>query len=145
MNINMKILLQIFSIICAFAVIVSDTHDPKFVETFKPKHLQAGDGTRFPPAGAMVKVHYTGTFPDTGKKFDSSLDRNRHFDFTLKRGSVIKCWDEVVSQMSIGEKIYVICPSSLAYGERGAGGVIPPNTDIAFEIELFDFKASGDL
>merc|ERR1712032_1551073 len=121
-------------ILCAISVIVCDTKDPKFVETFKPKHLKAGDGASFPPAGSKVKVHYTGTFPDSGKKFDSSVDRNQHFTFSIKQGQVIKCWDEVVSQMSIGEKIYVICPSSLAYGERGAGGVIPPNADIAFEM-----------
>ena len=72
--------------------------------------------------GSQVTVHYTGTFPDTGKKFDSSVDRNRPFTFTLARGQVIRCWDEVVGKMSIGEKIYVVCPSRLAYGERGAGG-----------------------
>ena len=142
----MKFLIAITIIICAISVVVSDTKDAKFVETFQPKHLKAGNGSSFPPAGSSVKVHYTGTFPDTGKKFDSSVDRNQHFTFTIMQGQVIKCWDEVVSQMSIGEKIYVICPSSLAYGERGAGGAIPPNANIAFEIELFDFTgAKGDL
>ena len=139
----MKFLISITLILCAISVVVSDTKDPKFVETFKPKYLQGGDNTSFPPAGSKVKVHYTGTFPETGKKFDSSVDRNQHFTFSIKQGQVIKCWDEVVSQMSIGEKIYVICPAAMAYGERGAGGVIPPNADIAFEIELFDYSGSG--
>ena len=141
----MKILFPITLILCFISVIVSDTKDPQFVETYQPKYLKEGDGKSFPPAGSKVKVHYTGTFPESGEKFDSSVDRNSHFSFTLKRGQVIKCWDEVVSQMSIGEKIYVICPSSLAYGERGAGGVIPPNANIAFEIELFDYSGRGDL
>ena len=56
----------------------------------------------------------------------------------MKRGQVIQCWDEVVSRMSKGEKISVVCPSRYAYGERGAGGIIPPNTDIAFEIEVLE-------
>lgn len=113
-----------------------DTYDPEFEQLFQVKHIKDGDKENFAKAGDRVTVHYTGTFPSDGRKFDSSKDRNTPFGFMLKQGQVIKCWDEVVSRMSIGEIVYVICPSRLAYGERGAGGVIPPNTDIAFEIEM---------
>jgi FK506-binding protein 1 len=113
-----------------------NTHDPEFESLFQVKHLKEGDGKSFARQGDRVSVHYTGTFPHNGKKFDSSKDRNTPFSFVLKTGQVIQCWDEVVSRMSIGESIYVICPSRLAYGERGAGGIIPPNADIAFEIEM---------
>jgi len=139
----MKVLIKFALIICVFAFTLCNTSDPEFEALYKAKHLAPGDGKNFPPAGTQVTVHYTGTFPDSGKKFDSSVDRNRPFTFTIQRGQVIKCWDEVVSKMSLGEKIYVICPSRFAYGERGAGGVIPPNTDIAFEIELL--KYDGEL
>ena len=117
-----------------------DTSDPNFERIFQAKHITEGDGQRFPPAGSEVSVHYTGTFPDTGKKFDSSVDRNEQFKFTIKKGQVIKCWDEVVSRMSVGEKIKVICPYKMAYGENGMGNVIPPAQDLAFEIELFGFR-----
>jgi len=116
------------------------TKNPEFADYFKIKYLKEGDNKNFPSPKSSVTVHYTGTIPTTGKKFDSSVDRNKPFKFTLKVGQVIKCWDEVVSKMSLGEKIYVVCPSELAYGNRGAGELIPPNSDIAFEIELLDFS-----
>lgn len=120
------------------------TSDPEFEKLYQVKHLQEGDNTNYPKPGHMVSVHYTGTFPDTGKKFDSSRDRNMPFNFIVRRGQVIQCWDEVVSRMSKGEKIYVICPARYAYGERGAGGIIPPNSDIAFEIEVLNTDVSKD-
>lgn len=141
----MKKCLSLFSILVIYSVIITlvvteklerNTSDPEFVALYQVKHIQQGDNENFPKPGMNVVVHYTGTFPDTGKKFDSSRDRNQPFVFVLKRGQVIQCWDEVVSRMSKGEKISVICPSRYAYGERGAGGIIPPNTDIAFEIEV---------
>lgn len=127
-----------------FAAVFCNTRDEEFEKLYQVKHLADGDGVSFPKAGNTVTVHYTGTFVD-GRKFDSSLDRRQPFSFTLKRGQVIACWDEVVGRMTKGEKIYVICPSKFAYGERGAGGVIPPNTDIAFEIELLSYTGSEEL
>ena len=118
----------------------SNTFDPVFEQIFKVQHLKEGDNQNFPFRGSKVTVHYTGTFPESGKKFDSSLDRNEPFSFTLGKGEVIKCWDEVVSKMSIGEKIKVVCPYKMAYGENGIQGVIPPKSNLAFEIELFYFK-----
>ena len=94
------------------------------------------DGTGASPiATDLVKVHYRGTFPD-GREFDSSYKRGRPAEFQLNR--VIPCWTEGVQRMKVGGKARLTCPPAIAYGERGAGGVIPPNATLQFEIELLD-------
>ncbi|ANH72341.1 FKBP-type peptidyl-prolyl cis-trans isomerase [Ralstonia insidiosa] len=99
-----------------------------------------GDGAEA-TAGKHVTVHYTGWLYDNGqagKKFDSSKDRNDPFAFPLGAGHVIKGWDEGVQGMKVGGKRNLIIPASLGYGARGAGGVIPPNATLLFEVELLN-------
>lgn len=87
--------------------------------------------------GALVSVHYTGTLTN-GTKFDSSVDRGTPFEFNLGAGDVIPGWDQGVVGMKIGGKRKLTIPSQLAYGERGAGSLIPPNSTLIFEIELLE-------
>ena len=98
--------------------------------------VEAGTGEQA-VAGKTVGVHYTGKFPD-GKVFDSSISRGQPIEFQLGRGNVIKGWDEGIALMKVGGKAQLIIPPALGYGERGAGGVIPPNATLVFDVELVD-------
>ncbi|MDI3380025.1 FKBP-type peptidyl-prolyl cis-trans isomerase [Xenophilus aerolatus] len=91
-----------------------------------------------PAATDTVRVHYRGTFPDSGKEFDSSYSRGEPTEFPLNR--VIPCWTEGVQKMKVGGKAKLVCPPGIAYGARGAGGVIPPNATLNFEVELIAIK-----
>ena len=100
--------------------------------------IEVGDGAEA-AAGQQVTVHYTGWLYEngaTGAKFDSSKDRGQPFQFGLGAGQVIKGWDEGVSGMKVGGKRHLIIPPEMGYGARGAGGVIPPNATLMFEVEL---------
>jgi peptidylprolyl isomerase len=104
----------------------------------KWKVLKSGTGRR-PSTGETVVVHYTGWLT-TGKKFDSSVDRDKPFLFVLGQGQVIPGWDEGVGKMRVGDKFQLIIPPELAYGRRGAGGVIPPDSTLIFDVELLGVK-----
>lgn len=98
---------------------------------------------RLPKAGETVVVHYTGTLTN-GVKFDSSRDRGEPFPFQLGAGRVIKGWDEGIAKLRVGDQAILVIPSSLGYGERGAGnGEIPPGATLIFIVELVDIKSDA--
>mmetsp|Transcript_25473 Transcript_25473/g.53247 ORF Transcript_25473/g.53247 Transcript_25473/m.53247 type:complete len:114 (-) Transcript_25473:299-640(-) len=105
--------------------------------------ISAGNGTTFPQKGDKLTMHYHGTLASNGKKFDASRDRGRPFQFTIGIGQVIRGWDEGVAQMSLGEKAMLRITSDYGYGARGAGGVIPPNADLNFEVELLGINGTS--
>ena len=103
------------------------------------KVIQQGAGGSKPKQGNIVTVHYDGRLLD-GTTFDSSRRRGKPFQFQLGMGKVIKGWDLGVARMSKGEKAQITIPPHLGYGMAGAGGVIPPNATLIFDIELLDFR-----
>ena len=107
-------------------------------ESLKIEVLKEGTGLGA-KNGDTVVVHYTGTLID-GKKFDSSLDRGEPYSFPLGAGEVIAGWEQGILGMKVGEKRKLFIPSDLAYGERGADGIIPPNAPLIFEVELLEIK-----
>ncbi|MBI3637943.1 MAG: FKBP-type peptidyl-prolyl cis-trans isomerase [Candidatus Rokubacteria bacterium] len=100
--------------------------------------IQVGTGAQ-PKTGDSVRVHYTGWL-ENGTKFDSSRDRGEPLEFPVGRGRVISGWDEGVESMKVGGKRKLIIPSNLGYGTLGAGGIIPPNATLIFEVELVGIK-----
>jgi peptidylprolyl isomerase len=104
--------------------------------------IKVGTGAT-PKPGQICVMHYTGWLYENGqkgKKFDSSVDRKEPFEFTIGQGQVIKGWDEGVATMKVGGQRTLIIPPELGYGARGAGGVIPPNATLMFDVELLDVK-----
>jgi FKBP-type peptidyl-prolyl cis-trans isomerase FkpA len=104
----------------------------------KYQDLQVGQGEEARP-GKVVEVHYTGWL-ENGTKFDSSLDHNQPFSFKLGAGRVIKGWDEGVAGMKVGGKRKLTIPAELGYGRTGAGGIIPPNATLIFEVQLLGVR-----
>ena len=106
--------------------------------SLQTEDLETGNGAAA-EKGRTVSVHYTGWLTD-GRKFDSSKDRNQPFDFPLGAGHVIRGWDEGVVGMREGGRRKLTIPPEMGYGARGAGGVIPPNATLVFEVELLNVK-----
>ena len=102
------------------------------------KMIQKGSGKKA-ENGKTVSVHYTGQLED-GKVFDSSIPRKKPIEFPLGRGNVIEGWDEGIALLQVGDKARFVIPSHLGYGSRGAGGAIPPNATLIFDVELMDVK-----
>ena len=115
------------------------------VETLQITEVVEGAG-EVAEAGQVAVVHYTGWLYDAdaednrGEKFDSSVDRNEPFKFPLGAGRVIRGWDEGVAGMKVGGKRRLVIPPDMAYGERGAGRLIPPNAILVFDVELLDLE-----
>jgi peptidylprolyl isomerase len=144
---------QLKAMVTAFAMmsIAFMTSDDASAQSAKPVttpsglqmiDTQPGTGAS-PKQGQTAVVHYTGYLNDNGakgKKFDSSVDRGQPFEFPVGAGRVIKGWDEGVATMKIGGKRTLIVPPQLGYGDRGAGGVIPPNATLIFDVELLGVK-----
>jgi FKBP-type peptidyl-prolyl cis-trans isomerase FkpA len=115
------------------------------ITTLQKQDVTPGTGAEA-TTGKTVRVHYTGWLYDAsapnnrGKKFDSSKDRNEPFDFTLGAQEVIQGWDDGVAGMKVGGTRILTIPPAMGYGARGAGGVIPPNATLVFEVELLDVR-----
>lgn len=125
-------ILLVLAVSASGAAAVFAAGDETLPSGVRISHLSAGSGAS-PTASDTVKVHYRGTLAD-GKEFDSSYKRNEAIEFPLNR--VIPCWTEGVQMMKVGGSAKLTCPPATAYGERGAGGVIPPNATLLFEVEL---------
>lgn len=103
-----------------------------------------GDGRTFPKVGDTLTMHYIGRLSKDDTQFDSSRDRGTPFTFTIGEGEVIKGWDEGVMKMSVGERGILQVPAAKGYGARGAGGKIPPNADLYFDVELLAINGEPD-
>ena len=136
--------MKLFLLVACLAI-PSLGDDPINPETMKKTEsglryhdTKVGEGAK-PEAGKTCEMHYTGWLWEDGKKgmkFDSSVDRGETFSFKIGKKQVIKGWDEGVMSMKAGGKRLLLIPPSLGYGQRGAGGVIPPNATLLFEVEL---------
>ena len=156
----MKTMSQLLSVVLAAALVAATASaDEKKSAPAEPekksesKMIKTSSGLQYedtkvgtgaaPQKGQTCVMHYTGWLWENGakgKKFDSSLDRGTPFSFPLGQGRVIKGWDEGVATMKVGGKRTLLIPPDLGYGARGAGGAIPPNATLLFEVELLDTK-----
>ncbi|MFO1104223.1 MAG: FKBP-type peptidyl-prolyl cis-trans isomerase [Methylocystis sp.] len=145
MRLFSKALIAAFAAVASLAITVdvrAEAEMTKSLTGLQYKDTKVGTGATA-KVGQTAAVHYTGWLynnGDKGKKFDSSRDRGQPFEFPLGQGQVIKGWDEGVEGMKVGGKRTLVIPPDLGYGARGAGGVIPPNAWLIFDVELVGVK-----
>ena len=114
--------------------------DEEMKKLFKVNIIKPGDDTNYPQIGNELVVHFTGWYADTMRKYESSYDTKEPKKFIIGKKFMIECWEKVMLKISLGEKIKFICPHSLAFGNEGIKGKIPPKTNLAFEVELLEIK-----
>jgi peptidylprolyl isomerase len=145
MRLFSKAIVAAFAAVASLAITVevrAEAEMTKSLTGLQYKDTKVGSGAT-PKLGQTAVVHYTGWLynnGEKGKKFDSSRDRGQPFEFPLGQGQVIKGWDEGVETMKVGGKRTLVIPPELGYGARGAGGVIPPNAWLIFDVELVGVK-----
>ncbi|MBG0800372.1 FKBP-type peptidyl-prolyl cis-trans isomerase [Methylocystis sp. H4A] len=145
MRLVSKTVLAAFAAVASLAITVEARAEEQMTKSLtglQYKDTKVGTGAT-PKIGQTAVVHYTGWLynnGEKGKKFDSSRDRGQPFEFPLGQGQVIKGWDEGVETMKVGGKRTLVIPPELGYGARGAGGVIPPNAWLIFDVELVGVK-----
>jgi len=132
------VLLAVLVLVLPLSSAMAEKAEHETSSGLKYVDLVTGEG-RQPKKGKTVVVHYTGWL-ENGQKFDSSLDRGQPFSFRIGMGQVIRGWDEGVMSMRVGGKRRLTIPPKLGYGARGAGGVIPPNATLIFEVELLKVR-----
>lgn len=136
-----RLIISAVSVLGILAIIIFlavSANRGKQAGTLQSEDLVVGNGPAV-KSGDTVSVHYTGWLSD-GSKFDSSLDRNQPFEFTVGQGRVIQGWDQGLVGMQVGGTRKLTIPPNLAYGEQGSGNVIPPNATLVFEIQLLEIR-----
>lgn len=136
-----RLIISAVSVLGILAIIIFlavSANRGKQAGTLQSEDLVVGNGPAV-KSGDTVSVHYTGWLSD-GSKFDSSLDRNQPFEFTVGQGRVIQGWDQGLVGMQVGGTRKLTIPPNLAYGEQGSGNVIPPNATLVFEVQLLEIK-----
>jgi FKBP-type peptidyl-prolyl cis-trans isomerase len=132
----MKLYLVISLILYFLIYTVYSAFDDETKRLFKIQMLQEGDNLRFAKPGNKVKLHFTGYFSETRRKFDSS--QADPITILIGRGQMIECWERLIPRISVGEKVSFVCPHSLAYGLTGVKGKVPPKMNLAYEVEIVD-------
>ena len=134
----MKKFSAFFLILFNFFLKLSCFQDDEMKRLFKVEVLKEGDDATYSKKGNKIVLHYTGTFLETKRKFESSYDKQKPATIVIGKQFMIECWERVIPKISLHEKIYFVCPHSLAYGIEGVKGKVPPKMNLAYEVEILE-------